>query len=223
MKASPSSIARAAAFCRLSSCALIVIGSTSAAQSLQEDEPRRWEVVDGELPVYKAPSVDAVVISVVSAGAVLSNLGCSNAGDQTWCQVRPFRGGARGFAVARALQPAKGPDGVIPMGIDDSDRRARKRDFDTEGQISCAQETGQPMGTCEAAVARSDGGDATVVVTFPNGFARRLYFIHGEFVRASATMSGVGTDTDWRLENAVHFARVDDQRYALPDALVFGN
>ena len=109
------------------------------------------------------------------------------------------------------------------MGTDDSKRRAGKGDFDTKGEIPCAQERGQPMGRCRAAVARSGGGDATVVVTFPNGFARRLYFVHGEFVRASATMSGVGTDADWRLENELHFVRVDDQRYELPDAMVFGN
>ncbi|MEM7635371.1 MAG: hypothetical protein AAF299_12470, partial [Pseudomonadota bacterium] len=61
------------------------------------------------------------------------------------------------------------------------------------------------------------------VVTFPNGFARNLYFVHGEFVRASATMSGVGTDMDWRLQNGRYFIRVDDQRYELPTTLIFEN
>jgi len=109
------------------------------------------------------------------------------------------------------------------MGLDDSKRRARNRDFDATGEIPCAQEQGQALGKCRVAVARSDGGDATAVVTFPNGFARGHYFVHGEFVAASATMSGVGTDTDWRLESGLHYIRVDDQRYELPDALVFGD
>ena len=34
-------------------------------------------------------------------------------------------------------------------------------------------------------------------------------------------MSGVGTDTEWRRESGLHVIRVDDQRYELPDALVF--
>jgi hypothetical protein len=124
---------------------------------------------------------------------------------------------------AAGLRPAQGPDGVVPTGVDDSKHRARKRDFDAKGVIPCAQERRQPMGECSAEVARSGGRDATVVVTFPNGFARSLYFVHGEFVSASSTMSGSGIDTDWRIENGRHDIRVDDQRYELPDILVFGN
>ena len=185
---------------------------------------RRWRIVPGgDLQLFGRPSEGAPVIATLSEAAILSNLGCANAAEQIWCEVRPFRGGARGFARAERLVPAQGPDGTTPMGRDDSKRRARKRDFDATGQIPCAQERGQALGKCGAAVARSGGGDATVVATFPNGFARSLYFVHGEFVSASATMSGVGTDTDWRLEKGVHLIRVDDQRYELPDALVFGD
>ncbi|MEO1463491.1 MAG: SH3 domain-containing protein [Pseudomonadota bacterium] len=221
MHSSPRPIVRASVL----GCAgaLAIIGTISTAQTPAAGEPRRWEVIDGELSVYVAPSKDAEVINVFPAGAILTNLGCTEDGGQIWCQVRPFRGGARGFAEGGSLRPAKGPDGAIPTGAGSSKQRARKRDFDAVGQIACAQDKGQAMGRCDAAVARGVGGDATVVVTFPTGFARRLFFVHGEFVRASATMSGVGTDIDWRLENAVHHLRVDDQRYELPDTLVFGD
>lgn len=114
-------------------------------------------------------------------------------------------------------------DDVIEVAASDSDRRARKRDFDAKGTIPCAQEQGQPMGECGAAVARGSGGDVTVVVTFPNGFARRLFFQDGMFVSANATMSGSGTDTDWQLKDGVHVIRVDDQRYDVPHVLVFGD
>jgi len=36
-------------------------------------------------------------------------------------------------------------------------------------------------------------------------------------------MSGVGTDTEWHLSDGIYFIRVDDQRFELPEALVFGN
>jgi hypothetical protein len=142
--------------------------------------------------------------------------------NEAWCEVRPFRGGPRGFMQAVGLQAAQGPDGIVPTGVDDSQRRARKRDFDAKGLIPCAQDRGQAMGKCSAEVARGSGRDATVVVTFPNGFARSLYFVHGELVSASSTMSGSGSDTEWRLENGQHVIRVDDQRYELPEILVFG-
>ncbi len=189
----------------------------------QDGGPRRWEIVGGKLNLNAEPSNNAEVAGVFANGAILSNLGCTEVVDQVWCKVRPIRGGITGFARATQLQPAQGPDGIVATGVDDSKRRARARDFDSKGEIPCAQEQGQAMGTCLAAAARSGGGDATVVVTFPNGFARNLYFTHGEFVRASATMSGVGTDMDWRLENKRYFIRVDDQRYELPNTLVFTN
>lgn len=189
----------------------------------QEGGPRRWEIVGGNITLNAAPSAESDNVGDLSNGTVLKNLGCIEVADQIWCKVRPLRGGTAGFARATLLQPAQGPDGIVPVGVDDSKRRARVRDFDSKGKVPCAQEQGQTMGTCLAAVARSGGGDATVVVTFPNGFARNLYFIHGEFVRASATMSGVGTDMDWRLENKRYFIRVDDQRYELPSSLVFEN
>ena len=74
-----------------------------------------------------------------------------------------------------------------------------------------------------AQVARSEGAAAAVVVTFPNGFAGMLTFDDGTFLRGDATMSGVGTDTDWTLSDGTYRVRVDDQRFELPEALVSGN
>ena len=101
--------------------------------------------------------------------------------------------------------------------------RAARGAFDARGDIGCAQERGQALFTCVAGVVRSGSGDAAVAVTFPNGFVRTLYFESRMFVRGSATMSGTGRDTDWELSDGLHRVRVDDQRYELPDAFVFGD
>lgn len=103
-----------------------------------------------------------------------------------------------------------------------SKERVKKRDFDASLDIPCAQIQGQAMGVCTANIARGVDGDAAIVVTFSNGFARTLYFYNGEFLRANATMSGVGTDIDWRKENGLHFIRVDDQRFEIPDGFLIG-
>lgn len=153
-------------------------------------------------------------------GAVLFNLGCQRVEELVWCHVQPLMGGPKGYVSAEYLVPAIGPDGTVPRGTDNSARRARKGDFDAQDVVPCAQERGQALGVCSAQVARSGGGDATVVVTFPNGFARPFYFLHGHFVSANATMSGVGTDTDWRLKDGLHVLRVDDQQYVIRDDLL---
>ncbi|MEM9059315.1 MAG: SH3 domain-containing protein [Pseudomonadota bacterium] len=226
------------ALCLCIAAALLQTASTNAwaqqstpenadTQALYRDPAdggaRRWQVESGAaLDLRAAPSSDADALAAVPEGTVLNNLGCSMNDGAIWCEVRPFRGGARGFAPAERLAPAVGRGGAVPTGADDSRKRARKREFDVEGNIRCAQERGQSLDICAAAVARGVGGDATVVVTFPNGFKRQLFFVHGEFVAASATMSGVGRDTDWRVEDDTHFLRVDDQQFEISDEFVFG-
>lgn len=88
------------------------------------------------------------------------------------------------------------------------------------GPVRCAMERGGELDDCAADVERGDGGAVRVSVTFPNGFARTLLFEAGAFVRANPTMSGVGTDTDWRVEDGVHVIRVEDQSYEVPSALI---
>ena len=195
----------------------------SGFQSAAEGGVRRWEGRAGEPLILRATAdAGAEVRAELAPDAVLSNLGCADVGGTVWCEVKSILGGPRGFVAADALRPAPGPDGTVPTGPDTSKRRARKRDFDADGAAPCAQEQGQAMGTCPVAVARGGGGDATVVATFPNGFKRSLYFKNGVFVRASSTMSGVGTDIDWQVQNGTYHLRVDDQRFELPRSFVLG-
>ncbi|MEM9583749.1 MAG: hypothetical protein AAGA08_11590 [Pseudomonadota bacterium] len=100
--------------------------------------------------------------------------------------------------------------------------RAKSGQFDTSGEVRCAQEVGQALGTCRAEVARA-GGAAVVTVSFANGFSRKLSFAERAFLRGNATMSGVGTDTDWSRKDGIFTVRVDDQRFVIDEVLVFGN
>ncbi len=188
-----------------------------------EGGPRRWQAAaGGALLVHDAPSDRAPVIEGLADGTILDNLGCTMADDRVWCEVQTLRGKLRGYSAAEHLHPARGADGAVPMGTDDSPRRAAKGDFDARSEIACAQIRDQRMEQCTVGVARGTGGDATVVARFSNGFRRTLRFVHGEFISANATMSGVGTDVDWQLDGDLHRIRVDDQRYELDDAFIFG-
>ncbi|MEM9500002.1 MAG: hypothetical protein AAGA28_18945 [Pseudomonadota bacterium] len=210
---------------------LIVAGAASLAQTDWRSDhldpadaggPRRLQVKADDTPLFHTPSDSARTDERLPRAALLANLGCGAQGAQLWCRVAPLGGGAAGFVHAADVAPAAGPDGRIVTGADDSRARARRRDFDATDQIACAQNPGDRLGTCRASVARSGGGDAAVVVTFPNSFARALWFTNGEFMRANTTMSGVGTDTEWTLEQGVFSIRVDDQRFAVPRDFVLG-
>ncbi|MEO1536754.1 MAG: hypothetical protein AAFR73_03415 [Pseudomonadota bacterium] len=100
-------------------------------------------------------------------------------------------------------------------------KRAKLGDFDSAADVACSQELGEELGSCAAGVAR-DGTSAAVVVSFRNGFKRMLTFDDGAFLRGNTTMSGVGTDTEWRLEDGLYRIRVDDQRFDIPETLIAG-
>lgn len=89
--------------------------------------------------------------------------------------------------------------------------------------VACAQERGAPLGQCSYRIKRDETGNTIVTVVFANGFKRGLFFMEGQFLKASVTMSGVGTDTDWSLEDGMHIIRVDGQHYEVPDTLITGD
>ena len=213
-------------------CVSVFAGRPTAAETAETANvyeppenggPRRLEAKIDRLKVYSRPSTGSDVIAEYARGGVFTNLGCAAISGASWCNVAPLGGRAQGFVPAAQVQPAKGPDGLVPTGLDDSRARARDKDFDAAGTVLCAQERGQPVASCNASVARSGGGDASVVVTFPNGFARHLFFTHGAFIKGSATMSGVGTDIDWALKAGVYVIRVDDQQFEISERFVLGN
>ncbi|MEO0830650.1 MAG: hypothetical protein AAFY03_09350, partial [Pseudomonadota bacterium] len=184
---------------------------------------RRWQVAAAEGAILlDAPDGDHATGETIEAAAVVSNFGCIPSQGRVWCEVRRLHGGPRGFVDAEKLRPVAGPDGIVARGQNDSAVRAKRKQFDATAEIPCAQEQGQELGWCRLGVSRSEGGDATAAVTFSNGFTRLLFFMHGGFISASATMSGAGRDTAWDLADGIHWIRADDQRFEIPDALLFG-
>lgn len=100
--------------------------------------------------------------------------------------------------------------------------RAGRGDFDARGQIPCAQVRGQPMGQCDFQVARGPNGEATVVVTRFDGTTRALFFEGGAFVGADTSQADGYPHYSVTKEADLFMIRVGDERYEIPDAVVFG-
>lgn len=189
--------------------------------------PRRFEVVgvSEALNMRERPSTSAAVVARLPLGAILGNLGCAPAEGRIWCDVQPFEGGPRGYAAAEFLAPAPGAQGsAAPYGEDDSALRAGRGEFDaTAPHTACSRGDAPLRDACEASVARGGGGDATVVVRFPDGVERILFFTHGAFMGTDASEASGGFDTDWSKDSqGIYRIRIEDERYAFPEALVFG-
>ncbi|QQS10996.1 MAG: hypothetical protein IPK81_15415 [Rhodospirillales bacterium] len=117
-----------------------------------------------------------------------------------------------GAAAAPALDP-KAADAIS---------RAGAGRFDATSEIPCAQNKGQPTTRCKTGVARAGGGTATVVVTLPDGRKRMIFFEKGAPTGSDSSQAdGAGALTG-RKESDLHFIRIGDERYEIPDAVIFG-
>ncbi len=193
--------------------------------SPEDGGPRHWEVtgISSGLNLREQPSTSAKIILRYPSGAILANLGCRRMNDRIWCDVQKLGGGARGYVSLQYLTPAIAPDGSVPAGPDDSAIRAGQGKFDATGKIPCTQYRGQPMGQCEFGVARAGGGYATVSVNRPDGKKRSLYFVRGEFLGADTSQADGYQAVANQKQNGLHLISVGDERYEIPDALIFGS
>lgn len=186
--------------------------------------PRHWEVtgVSSGLNLRTTASSSSKIILGYRPGTILANLGCQRAEGQVWCDVQKLGGGERGYVAAKFLKPAVAPDGSIPMGPDTSAERAGRGDFDATGKIPCAQYRGQPALQCPFSVARGGGGFATVIVTRPDSVDRGIYFVRGQLLGANTSQADGYPAVSGRKESDLNFVKVGDERYEIPDAVIFG-
>jgi hypothetical protein len=210
----------------------IVLGTLAAAAEKRSDVPRapedggprNWEVtgVAGVVNVRERPSTTAPISARFRPGTLLDNLGCQPADNRVWCDVQRLGGGPRGFVSAEFLKPAVSPDGRVSTGPDDSALRAGRGEYDATGKLPCAQAAGQPMTECEFGVARAGGGYATVVIKRLTGPTRAIYFRMGKAIGADTSQADGYPEFRATKERDLHSIRIGDDRYEIPDAVLFG-
>lgn len=100
--------------------------------------------------------------------------------------------------------------------------RAAQGRFNATGKIPCAQHRGQPAGQCDFGVARAGGGTATVAVSLPDGRRRLLFFENGRAVGTDHDPAGDGAGFRATREADLNLIKTGDERYEVPDAVVFG-
>jgi heat shock protein HslJ len=191
----------------------------------EDGGPRYWEVVgvSGGLNLREQPSTFSRKLAAFAQGTILDNLGCEASEGRFWCYVQPFGGGPTGYVAAEFLKPALSPNGMVMTGPDDSALLAGQGIFDASGTIPCAQYRGQPMTQCEFGVARAGGGDATVVVKKADTGQRAIFFRMGK--PAGADISEADGDPEFSVskENDLHLIRIGNERYEIPEAVIFAD
>ena len=183
--------------------------------------PRNWAATTA-LNLREQPSTSSRILASYRPGTILDNLGCQRAQGRAWCDVQQLGGGPRGYVAAEYLRPAISPDGSAAMGPDDSALRAGQGKFDSTGPLPCAFGAGQPLGQCESGVARAGGGYATVVVKKPDGRTRAIFFRMGKPIGADTSQADGYPEFRATKESDLHLIRVGNERYEIPDFVIFG-
>lgn len=195
--------------------------AADVAAAPEKGGPRNWTAVH-TVNLHEQPSTSARIFATVRPGTVLDNLNCQRVQGRAWCDVQQLGGGPRGYVIAEYLRPAISPDGSAAMGPDDSALRAGQGQFDATGALACAFSAGQPMGQCQFGVARAGGGYATVVIKKTDGRTRAIFFRMGRPIGADVSESEGRHDFQASKVGDLHRIRVGNERYDIPDAVVFG-
>lgn len=138
-------------------------------------------------------------------------------------RVYMMRSAARRNEVARyRLEMIVNGDGEKAAApVPSHDAKVPGTDFHATGKVSCTMGAGQPAGSCDFGVKREGGGSAQVTVTKTDGSKRIIFFEKG---RATGYDQSQADRGEFKAErngdlSTVH---IGDERYEIPDAVIFG-
>jgi hypothetical protein len=104
----------------------------------------------------------------------------------------------------------------------DAIKRASRGEFDATGRIPCARHKGQPAGECDFGVARAGNGTAAVAVKLPGGGKRMIFFKDGKAVGSDHSEADRKGEFRATKESDLFIIRIGDERFEIPEAVVFG-
>jgi hypothetical protein len=177
--------------------------------------PDYWEVhgVRSALRLRAGPSPEHGVIGALNNGEVVRNLGCRMSGDTRWCRVETLRGGQQGWAAGGFLREGTPPRAPDRRGLVGNGQR-----FDATGALPCAPVLGQPTTSCDFGVIReSKPGYAGLWIAIGEGNERYFLFEDGKPVYTN----GAGEIAVERLGD-LQLLRLGEERYEIPDAVIYG-
>lgn len=94
-------------------------------------------------------------------------------------------------------------------------------EFHATGSIPCSMTRGQPTGTCDFGVVRSGNGGGTVTISKGDGGQRVIFFENGNATGYDQSQADTGKFSASK-EADLSIIRIGDERYEIPDAVVFG-
>jgi hypothetical protein len=95
-------------------------------------------------------------------------------------------------------------------------------DFHATGDVPCSMGGGQPTGNCPFGVKRAGNGSAMVTVTKPDGRQRVIFFENGKATGFDMSQADRGEFSAGK-QNDLYILHIGEERYEIPDIVVFGD
>jgi len=178
--------------------------------------PDYWRVSGlerGSLNLRKGPDTRYGVVTNLRNGTVLRNQGCRISDGSRWCRIRVHGSGHRGWVSGQYLvetyfrAPAPPPVGPVGNG----------GPFDATGFVSCVSAPNEPAQSCPFGVIRDGPGNAGVWIKKAGSRERHILFEAGQPVTANMPAS-----LSFSRKGDLFEIQIGGERYAIPDAIVFG-
>ena len=101
------------------------------------------------------------------------------------------------------------------------DAKVAGTQYHATGNIPCSTAAGQPTGSCPFGVTREGNGTGMVTVTKPDGRTRTIYFEKGKATGYDMSQADTGK---FKAEKKgdLNIIHIGQERYEIPDAVIFG-
>lgn len=187
----------------------------------------RTRTGSGALNIRAAPTTGAAVVTAVTGGTLLRNLGCRMNEGRRWCRVATLADpGVEGWAAGDFLFESGGvathlPD-MIPVPDSPADALVPGTNFHATGQIACVRDSDAPAAMCNFGVVREGGGSGSVTVFWPEGGSRMIFFEGGTPVYYDQSQADRGAEMAVTRQGDNSIVFVGQERFEIPDAVIFG-
>ena len=179
--------------------------------------PELWAVATtgtGTLRLRAQPSTGAPELARLAQGQLLRNLGCRSAEGRDWCRVATLDSAQEGWAAAEFLAEA--------AAADSADALVPGTPFHATGELPCTPAAGAAETRCPFGVIRQGGGTGSVQLTLPDGTVRLLQVRNGTPVAVDPVAGGAAPPLTVTRAGDSSIVTIGDQRFVLPDAVIFG-
>ena len=127
------------------------------------------------------------------------------------------KGKANGVCTVTGFEAGKGAAAAEP-----ARQQAAGASSSASGNIPCAQAKSQPMGQCPFTVSREGQGTAIVSVTLPDGRKRAIFFEKGKATGADLSQADGNMKFKASKKGDLFKIQAGNERYEIPEAVVFG-